>query len=132
MGCGLSGVHRAPSMAPPSQAPPSYAAHGLTPLVAVPPSDESHFLFRNLLATLSKTPLRYENPGLLDEALAVIPLDRVYGEAEEESQMLIAQARSLGQERPEWGYQDCVIKALLRLVLRLSIAMASGFPMFYF
>ena len=110
-----TGVHRPPSMAP-SQAPPSYAAHGLTQLVAVPPTDNMHFAFRGLLATLSKTPLRYENPGLLDEALAVIPLDRIYGEAVEESQTLIAQARSLGQERPEWGHQDCVIKSLLRLV----------------
>lgn len=110
-----TGVHRTPSVAP-SQAPPSYAAHGLTQLVAVPPEDSTHIGFRNLLATLSKTPLRYENPGLLDEALAVIPLDRIYREAEEESQTLIAQARSLGQERSEWGYQDCVIKSLLKLV----------------
>lgn len=103
---------------------PAYTRSGATK-ESHPPEDVASLKFRGQLMLLANTPARYENPGLLDEALTLIPLNRIYAEAEEESQMYEAEARSLGKERGKWGYQDCVIMALLRWVLNTFYPLVS-------
>lgn len=81
------------------------------------PDDKEAQNFQKYLMAMSHIPLNYENPGLLDEALQQIPLDRLSQEAEEEVQLFQAKAASLGKSRPEWSHQECMVRALLRCVL---------------
>lgn len=102
-------------MPPPNSPPPAYSSLKNIPMVPTPPTDNKSLRFRNMLLGLSNTPCKWENPGLLDEALRVIPLQRIYDEAQEESDLFQAEAASLGPNtRAAWGYQDCVVRALMK------------------
>ncbi|EGP92359.1 unnamed protein product [Zymoseptoria tritici ST99CH_1A5] len=105
--------HDAPTR--PASPPPAYSSLKNIPTLITPPTDQKSLRFRSMLMSLSNTPLKWENPGLLDEALGVIPLQRIYDEAQEESDLFEAEAQSLGPKtKAAWGYQDCVIRALMK------------------
>jgi len=98
----------------PMTPPPSYNASVKNiPIVPTAPTDTRSLRFRSMLMSLSNTPCKWENPGLLDEALGAIPLERIYEKAQEECDLFEAEAASLGK-KPAWGFQDCVIRALMK------------------
>ena len=83
----------------------------------LPYKDAKSEKFEKRLIILSTTVLKYENPGLLDEVMRSLPLEDIYGHAEEDFQMETAKAQSIGDERiVAWGYQDFVIRRLLRYI----------------
>lgn len=95
--------------------PPAYSSLKNLPTLPVAPDDPKSLRFRNMLTSLSNTPCRWENPGLLDDALSAVPLQRIYDEAQEESELFQAEAASMGGNlKAAWGYQDCVIRALMK------------------
>lgn len=58
--------------------------------------------FAKQLASLSESPMAYENDELLDLALTRIPLDQIYGAAEEKF-----------KKDPTWGEHDYCIQELV-------------------
>lgn len=92
----------------------------LWPKVPSPPLEASATRFRTQLLDLSKIPLKYENSAVLDEAVSVIPFEDIHGQAEYQYSLQQAQAASLDLSRPEWGYQDCVVRALLKYAIAYS------------
>lgn len=94
---------------------PSYVPRRRLPLIPKPPApgDLRGLRMERMLKAVSLLPLRWEQPGLLDEALRAVPLIQIYTEADEESSVLQAEADDTGK-KAAWGYQDCVIRALLR------------------
>ncbi|KAK3649329.1 Protein png1 [Elasticomyces elasticus] len=102
-------------LSPPLAPPPAYSSLKNLPTVPTPPTDSKSLRFRSMLLSLSNTPCRWENPGLLDEAMSAVPLQRLYDEAQEEADLFMAEAASMGSNmKPAWGYQDCVIRALMK------------------
>lgn len=81
------------------------------PIFPRKPSTAPSSKFAYMLEVLAKTPLRWENPEVLDRALRLIPLDQLYANAQEEQDLLEAEARFLNK-RAALGYHDCVIREL--------------------
>lgn len=59
--------------------------------------------FQQQILSTSELPLTYEDSTLLDTALEILPLERLYNEAEKAE-----------TQNPSWGLQDHVIRELLR------------------
>ena len=77
--------------------------------------DSTALKFRTLLHRTSEIPMRFEDADLLADALSLAPVDAIFEEAKELDCISQAEALSLGVEtKKKWGYQDCVIGALLR------------------
>ncbi|ROW00299.1 hypothetical protein VMCG_07259 [Cytospora schulzeri] len=89
---------------------PSDNSPQIPTLVPTAPSseDKTALEFRDLLWALAETPIDLRStPPLLNNNLRTI-----YSEAEKKCNDLIAKADNM--HKPEWGYQDCVIQALLQ------------------
>ncbi|KAF1943747.1 hypothetical protein EJ02DRAFT_443070 [Clathrospora elynae] len=108
---------------------PPYSAIRNIPFVPVPPAGARAIRFKNMLFCFSNMPTRWENPGLLDEALQSVELGKIYDDAEVEYQIFEAEAQSLqSDKKAAWGYQDCVARALLRWFKRSFFTFVNNPP----
>jgi len=99
--------------------PPKYSADDPVTLLKIPrppaPIERAAVEFRTFLFRLSRTPMAWENPGLLDEAIKVIPLEKLYSDADEEWQMLSDVDGTHGtRHSSQWSHQDAMVRGLLR------------------
>lgn len=100
-----------------SSQPPSYMPLHIKS--SQPPTSPRYHRFRDVLFALCNVPMQWENPDVLDLALKEIDLKSIYSDAEEEHERFISLARSKGIDtEPEWGHQDCVVRALSRYFTR--------------
>ncbi|OJD30390.1 pngase family [Diplodia corticola] len=103
-------------------AAPRLPIHNI-PISPQRPLDRKSLRFRKFMRSLSENPLRWNNPDLLDKALAYVPLDVLHRQAESECEALRIDAKSYSPaRRPILGFQDCVIRALLRWFKRSFFA----------
>lgn len=94
--------------------PSSPIIHNI-PISPQQPQSQKSIRFKDLLWSLSSKPFQWNNPDLLDEALAQLPLDMLHRQAEKEFEIVRADAKAHSPaRRPILGFEDCVIKALLR------------------
>lgn len=106
---------KARQKSPPSSWQPSSPIIHNIPISPQQPQSQQSIRFKNLLWSLSSKPFQWNNPDLLDEALAQFPLDMLHRQAEKEFDTLRADAKAHSPaRRPIMGFEDCVIKALLR------------------
>ncbi|KAK7993733.1 hypothetical protein PG989_007114 [Apiospora arundinis] len=97
-----------------AESPPVYTTQA-TPLR---PDQRRAIRFLYRLISISQCPTSWENARLLYTALQLVPFHRIHHEAEQEAATFWAQARLVSGDsalpKPDWGYQDCLVRALLR------------------
>ncbi|PSN65961.1 hypothetical protein BS50DRAFT_495746 [Corynespora cassiicola Philippines] len=93
--------------------PSPSASHPWVPTIPSTPQSAGTLRFKRMLRFLSKIPLKWEDSALLDEALRVVPLDRIDKEAQGALKKSQIDAEATGKKIP-WGYLDFTIQSLMR------------------
>ncbi|KAF9632948.1 Transglutaminase-like protein [Lasiodiplodia theobromae] len=108
----LTKARRTSPLSPLKSQPP--IIHNI-PITPQQPQSQKSIRFKDLLWSLSSRPFQWNNPDLLDEALSQLPLEILHRQAEKEFEVVHADAKAHSPaRRPILGFEDCVIKALLR------------------
>lgn len=105
---GTSDEMTAPHVSSSIYAPDSLLSFSVTETPGV--HEEAQEL-RKLLLSLSSIPERWDDPEVLDQALQMVPLHRIYSEANEEK--LKQEARADDTAESHWGFDEFVIMGLM-------------------